>query len=244
MRHPFAIAACVLLVLTSCAKTKHEPITVLAASSLTQAFTDLGKQFRDKTSTEVKFDFAASSTLARQIADGAAADVFASAAEKDMDGLVAKKLVKAPKDFASNTLEIAVPKDNPKHIASLTDLGKAGTTVVLCASTVPCGRLADTVLGRAKVTVSHPSREDNVKAVLSKISLGEADAGIVYVSDITSAPSSVRGIPIPAASNAVTTYPIAVLSNAHQPSEASDFVSFVLSATGRSTLKRYGFTTP
>lgn len=244
MKRALSLAAGALLVLTSCAKTKHEPITVLAASSLTQPFTELGRLFHDKTSTEVRFSFAASSTLARQIADGETADVFASAAEKDMQGLVDKHLVATPEDFASNTLEIAVPKDNPKHVVSLADLGAAGTTVVLCASTVPCGRLADAVLGRAKVTVHGASREDNVKAVLSKISLGEADAGIVYVSDITSAPASVRGIPIPSAANAVTTYPIAVVSESRQSSEARDFASFVLSATGRSTLQRYGFNVP
>jgi molybdate transport system substrate-binding protein len=245
VRHVVALIIAALLTASCAASHGHEAaITVLAASSLTSSFTDLGHQFERKTSTRVQFNFAASSTLARQIGDGDGGDVFASASPKDMDPLVAKHLVEAPEVFASNTLEIAVPADNPKHVRSLADLGAPGSVIVLCAASVPCGRLADAVLARAHVTVTKPSREDNVKAVLSKVSLGEADAGIVYVSDVRSAPKSVTGIPVPAAQNAVTQYPIAVLTHANERAAARAFVSFVLSPAGRDTLRRYGFAVP
>ena len=236
----------VMILATACGRSSadHSTLTVFAAASLTGAFTDLGRQFRDQTNTNVTFNFAASSTLARQIADGSEADVFASAAEQDLDSLVAHHLAGKPSVFARNTLEIAVPKDNPKRVGGLADLGAAGATVVLCASSVPCGRLADAVLARAGVKPRTVSREDNVKAVLTKVALGEADAGLVYVSDVKTAPAGVRGIPIPAAQNAMTGYPIAVLSHSRHASAAESFVGFVLSDAGRKTLARYGFAAP
>jgi molybdate transport system substrate-binding protein len=220
-------------------------LSVLAASSLTGPFTEIGKQFHAAhPDVSVTFDFGASSTLAQQIQNGNSADVFASADLQNMQKVVAAHLAASPTTFGRNTLEIAVPRGNPKHVASLASLATPGTVVVLCASGVPCGKLADQVLARAGVHVTAASREDNVKAVLTKVSLGEADAGVVYVSDVKTAPASVAGVPIPSAQNAVTSYPIAVLKSSERKTTAREFVDFVTGPTGRATLARFGFLGP
>lgn len=217
-------------------------ITVLAASSLKEGFTALGKEFEAANpGSHVTFSFGSSSDLETQIEQGAPADVYASADTKNMDKLVkAGDASGAPQPFVKNKLEIAVEKGNPKHIASLADLAKSGTVVVLCDVSVPCGKFADQVLANAKVTVTPKSREANVKATLSKVELGEADAAVVYVSDVTSAGGKVEGVTIPDDVNVVTTLPVVVVKGSKQASVASAFVAFVV-AHASELVSKYGF---
>ena len=216
-------------------------INVLAASSLTNSFTALGQQFQAAhPGTKVDFSFGASSDLATQIEQGAPADVFASADESNMQKVVAAHdNAGAPTDFAKNRLEIAVEPGNPKHIQTLSDLTKPGTIVVLCDSTVPCGKFADEVLANAKVTLTPKSRELNVKATLSKVELGEADAAIVYVTDVKSS-GKVEGVPIPDAVNVLTTLPIVALKDSHHAALADAWVRFVITNEPE-LVSTYGF---
>ena len=216
-------------------------ITVLAASSLTKGFTALGSEFEAAhPGTKVTFDFGSSSDLATQIEQGAPADVFASADQKNMDTIVAKHENSGPPvDFVKNKLEIAVEKGNPMHIASLADLSKSGVVVVLCDPTVPCGKFADQALANAKVTVTPKSRELNVKATLSKVEMGEADAAIVYVSDVASS-GKVDGVTIPDDVNVETTLPIAALKGSKNAAAARAWVDFVV-AHNTELVNKYGF---
>jgi molybdate transport system substrate-binding protein len=216
-------------------------ITVLAASSLTKGFTALGAEFEAAhPGTKISFSFGSSSELENQIEQGAPADVFASADQKNMDKLVgAKANATGPVDFVKNELEIAVEKGNPKHIASLADLNKSGVIVVLCDPSVPCGKFADQVLANAKVTVTPKSREASVKATLSKVELGEADAAIVYVSDVASS-GKVDGVQIPDAVNVVTTLPVVTLKEAKNSALAQAWVAFVI-AHETELVDSYGF---
>lgn len=204
-------------------------LTVLAASSLTKAFTAFGARFEAANAgTVVQFSFGSSSQLATQIGQGAPADVFASADHKNMQTVVdAGDAVGTPTDFARNTLTIAVAPGNPKHIATLADLTRPGTIVVLCDTTAPCGKFADQVLTNAKVAVAPRSRELTAKATLAKVELGEADAAIVYVSDVASS-TKVTGVPIPAAVNVTTTLPIVRLRGAADAALADRFIAFVV----------------
>ena len=220
-------------------------ITVLAAASLTGSFTDLGKQFEAAhPGTKIVFSFGASSTLATQITSGAPADVFASASTKNMDTVVAAKAAAGPKPFAKNVMEIAVPPANPANITQLSDLAKPGVKVVLCAEAVPCGSTARKVFTNAKLTVTPVSNEADVKSTLSKVTLGEADAGIVYVTDVLAAGTKVKGITIPADLNASTSYPIATLTASKSPDLATAFLDYVLSTDGATVLTRAGFEKP
>jgi molybdate transport system substrate-binding protein len=220
-------------------------ITVLAAASLKEPFTAIGKAFRAANpGTTVNLNFGASSALAQQIVQGAPADVFASASQKNMQQVVDGEAANGAIAFARNTLEIAVPPDNPARIAALADLGRPAVKVVLCQPQVPCGALAQTVLGKAKVTVRPVSLEADVTSTLTKVELGEADAALVYVTDVTSAGSKVEGIEIPAGVNASTTYPIAALSGSTNADLAKAFVAYVLSGQGRAELTKAGFQAP
>jgi molybdate transport system substrate-binding protein len=236
--------ACVLLsaIVFAAACSHHKPgtITVFAASSLTEPFTALGKSYeKAHPGAKVKFNFGSSSTLATQILTGGEADVFASADEASMRRLLA--LVTSPQVFARNRLEIVVGRGNPKKIKKVSDLARRGVQVALCVKTAPCGKLAGQVLAKAKTKLRGASREENVKAVLTKVRLGEADAGLVYVTDVASAGKKVTGVKIPDASNAVAVYPIAILSDSPDPMDATGFVDFVLSASGRKQLVADGF---
>jgi molybdate transport system substrate-binding protein len=218
---------------------------VLAAASLTASFTRLGEQFEAAhPGTTVTFSFGASSSLATQIVQGAPADVFASASTTNMDQVVAAKAATAPAPFATNVMQIAVPPANPARITALADLARPGVKVVLCAEAVPCGSTARKVLAAAKVAVTPVSEEADVKATLTKVQLGEADAGIVYVTDVRAAGDKVEGVPIPADVNASTTYPIAALSAARNPALAAAFVAYVRSAEGAAVLGEAGFGAP
>lgn len=220
-------------------------ITVLAAASLTESFTKLGQQFEAAhPGTKVTFSFGASSTLATQITQGAPADVFASASPKNMDAVVTAKAAATSTTFAKNVPEIAVPSDNPAHIATVADLTRPGVKVALCADTVPIGALAEQVFTKAKVTVRPATIEADVKAVLTKVELGEVDAGIVYVSDVRAAGSKVKGIPIPADLNGSTRYPIATLTASENAALAQAFVDYVLSADGMAVITAAGFEKP
>ncbi|RZS90956.1 molybdate transport system substrate-binding protein [Motilibacter rhizosphaerae] len=220
-------------------------ITVLAAASLKESFTALGKQFEAANpGTKVVFSFGASSDLAAQVTNGAPADVFASASAKTMDTVVKAGKATSPEDFATNSMEIAVPRDNPAHVKTVADLARAGVKVALCQAQVPCGATAAKVFTNAKVTVEPVTLEADVKATLTKVSLGEVDAGVVYVTDVKAAGTKVLGVPIPAATNASTAYPLAVLKGAKNPGTAKAFEDFVLSDAGQQVLAAAGFEKP
>jgi molybdate transport system substrate-binding protein len=220
-------------------------LTVLAAASLTESFTKIGRQFEAAhPGTKVVLSFGASSTLATQITQGAPADVFASASKKNMDSVVAAKGATDPRIFAKNVMEIAVPPSNPAGVAQLSDLAKSSVKVVLCAAEVPCGSTARQVFANAGLTVTPVSNEADVKSTLAKVELGEADAGVVYVTDVTAAGTKVKGIAIPADVNASTSYPIAPLAASKNPDLAKAFVDYVLSPGGATVLSEAGFEKP
>jgi molybdate transport system substrate-binding protein len=217
-------------------------IKVFAAASLTAAFTELGQRYTAAEGTKVSFNFAGSQALATQIRQGAPADVFASADVPNMDKV--KDLVGTPQNFASNRLQIVVEQGNPKHVTGLKDLASSDLKVVLAAPEVPAGKYAAQILGKAGVTVTPVSQEDNVKAVVTKVALGEADAGIVYVTDVTAGGDKVEGVAIPKDQNVTATYPIATVKAGKAPDKAQAFIDLVLSDQGQQVLKQYGFLPP
>ncbi|MBL7489610.1 molybdate ABC transporter substrate-binding protein [Frankia sp. AgB1.9] len=220
-------------------------ITVLAASSLTGTFTDLGKSFEAAhPGVTVKFSFGASSTLATQINSGAPADVFASASTKNMTQVTDQHNAANPTTFATNEAEIAVPPSNPQHIATIEDLAKPGVKVALCQAAVPCGVVAHSAFDKAKITVKPVTEGPDVKSVLTTVELGEVDAGVVYKTDVLAAGSKVLGVEIPENENASTAYPIAALTASKNKAVADAFVAYVLSATGRTVLTKAGFAQP
>lgn len=222
------------------------PVTVLAAASLTSAFRDLGTRFEtEHPGVKVDLSFAGTSTLVAQVEQGAPGDVFASADQPNMQKLQAAGLLATHANtFARNRLAIVVAAGNPKGIRSLPDLARRGLVVVLCDPSVPCGRYALQSFAKAGVTVTPASRETDVKAVISKVSLGEADAGIVYMTDIKAGGSKVQGVDIPDADNVVASYPIALLAESKNGSAAKAFIDFVLSSDGQRVLQAHGFLSP
>jgi molybdate transport system substrate-binding protein len=221
-------------------------IVVFAAASLSDAFTELGAAFTAATpDAEVTFNFAGSSDLAAQIAEGAPADVFVSADLSNMTKLTdANKHGSEPIVFTTNLAQIVVEAGNPQGIVGVADLAREDLVVIACAPEVPCGRYAQQVLDRAGVAAELDSLEENVRAVVSKVALGEADAGIVYVTDVIAAGDAVEGVDIPTVVNVVAEYPIVVTSESGNPTGARAFVDFVLSAEGQTTLESYGFVSP
>jgi molybdate transport system substrate-binding protein len=221
-------------------------LTISAATSLTTPFKTIGDDFKKANPkvTEVKFSFDSSSTLATQIQGGAPADGFASADEANMTKLTSANLIAgSPQVFARNRLTIVVKKGNPKGVKTLADLATAGT-ISLCGSDVPCGKYADQILQTAGVTIptGNITRGQNVKATLGAVADGDADAGIVYVTDVTG--DKVEAVVIPDAQNAVAVYPIAtVKASTNQPTMQA-FVAYVLSPAGQATLKAAGFLPP
>ena len=218
-------------------------VTVLAAASLTKTFTEIAKEFESQhQGAKVALSFGGSSDLVSQIQQGAPADVFASADEANMAKLTGDHLEASdPVDFASNTLEIATPPGNPAGIASFADLDKAGVNVVVCAPEVPCGAAAQKAEAATGVTIHPVSEEESVTDVLAKVSSGEADAGLVYVTDVAAAGDSVVGVPFPESSDIVNTYPIVALKDSSHADLAQELVDLVLSDTGQGILEEAGF---
>jgi molybdate transport system substrate-binding protein len=221
-------------------------LTVYAASSLTDAFTTIGKDFeRAHDGVHVELSFGGSADLVAQLQQGAPADVFAAADTANMQKLTDEGLQAGePEEFATNILEIAVPPDNPAGVRGLPDLAKDGVKVVVCAPEVPCGAAAQRVEQDAGVTLHPVSEEQAVTDVLGKVTSGEADAGLVYVTDVRGAGGAVKGIPFPEARNAVNTYPIVALKDSDHAELAQQLVDFVLGDQGRSVLADAGFGKP
>jgi molybdate transport system substrate-binding protein len=258
-RHLTVATALAALALTACGSsasstatavsspsdTAAGSITVFAASSLKEAFTQIGKDYEAAhPGATVTFNFGASSTLATQITQKAPADVFASASRKTMDTVTAAGAASGVKVFAVNTMEIATPPNPSTAVSSLADLAKPGVKVVICQKDVPCGAAAAKLFTQNTLTVTPVSEEVDVKAVLSKVVLGEADAGIVYVTDVLAAGSKVVGVPIPADKNVTTKYPIAPITGSANAATAQAFVDYVLSAAGQKVLIAAGFASP
>jgi len=218
-------------------------IHVFAAASLTASFNALGISFHQANpGVGVDFNYAGTPTLVTQIEQGAPADVFASADTTNMDKLTADGFAPgASKVFARNQLEIVVAPGNPKGIKGLADLAKAGVIYISEAPTVPAGKYSLQALASAGVKVTPKSLETSVTAVISKIELGEADAGIVYTTDVKAAGSKVQGVEIPAANNVIATYPIVTVKGTKSADVANAFINYVLSPTGQSTLATFGF---
>lgn len=221
-------------------------LTVSAAASLTGTFTELAATFEAADpGVEVVLNFAGSSDLSSQILNGAPADVFASANNAQMQvvsdaGLVAGE----PEIFVTNRLQIAVPTGNPGGVAAFADLANPELTLVVCAPQVPCGAATETIEENTGVVLTPVSEEPDVRSVLSKVTSGEADAGLVYVTDVISAEGEVDGVDFPEADAALNEYPIAALAGAPEPELAAAFVELVRSAEGAAVLEAAGFGTP
>jgi molybdate transport system substrate-binding protein len=246
----FALSACS----GSSAATAPRTLTVFAAASLTDAFTETGKAFEAAhAGITVTFNFGGSQNLRTQIEQGAPADVFASANAKEMDALITGNLVTAdrPKIFLANQLVLIVPKENPAGIKSMQDLAQPGLKLVLAAEEVPAGRYARQILEnlnslygadyKDNVLANVVSNEDNIRQAVTKVQLGEADASIVYVSDAVAVPD-LQKIEIPADMNVIAEYPIASLANTKNSDLANAFIDYVLSPAGQAILEKWGFT--
>ena len=227
--------------LMSCGVANPTTVTVFAAASLQPAFDMIAKDVRSNNNLQVSYSYAGTQTLTSQLTQGAQADVFASADAAHMTTLQNAGLIAGTsKVFARNRLEIAVAKGNPKGIHGLADLARSGLVVVLADPSVPAGKYAQQALAKAGVNVKPASLELQVTAVLSKVALGEADAGIVYVSDIVTS-GKVDGIAIPASQNVIAEYPIAKLAAATNNGGADAFIAYVVSPAGQSLLVAAGF---
>ncbi|WP_240793758.1 MULTISPECIES: molybdate ABC transporter substrate-binding protein [unclassified Arthrobacter] len=221
----------------------QETLTVFAAASLKTSFTELAERFgKENPGTSVTLSFAGSADLATQISQGAPADVFASADDRNMAKLQDAGLVDGdPRDFATNTLAIAVQAGNPAGIGSFADLARSGTKLVMCARQVPCGAAAAAVEQQTGTDLSPVSEENSVADVLGKVTSGEADAGLVYVTDVRAAGGKVENIPFPEAAGAVNTYPIATLAGSRHKAAAAKFLELVTGPGGREILAAAGF---
>jgi molybdate transport system substrate-binding protein len=221
-------------------------LNVFAAASLTDVFTDFGDQLeKDDPDLDVVFNFAASSALATQIAQGAPADVFASANEAQMK-VVTDTGVQAddPTIFTENVLEIAVPKGNPAKVTGLADFANPDLTLAVCAPDVPCGAAAEKVFETAGIDAQPDTQEEDVKAALTKVQLGEVDAALVYATDVIAAGDDVEGIEFPETEKAINKYPVCTLTAAPNPDAAQAFVDLVNSDDGQQALVDAGFRAP
>lgn len=256
-----ALAVAAALALTGCASNDTAPaatptetatvstlsgsLTISAAASLKAAFDELATEFEDANpGVDIQpINYDGSSTLATQIIEGAPVDVFASADEKNMQKVVDAGLATEPQLFATNVLTLVVPKGNPGGVTGLADLANADLNIVLCAAEVPCGAASATLLQNAGVTASVDSYEQNVTAVLTKVASGEADAGLVYVTD-AKITTDVETVDTEGADDVVNKYPIVTLTGAMKPEAAEAFVAFVLSDHGQRVLSGLGFGAP
>lgn len=215
-------------------------ITILADASLTDSFNEIGKAFEAANpAVHLRFSYDVSSTLATRINSGAPADVLASADDANMLKVTAAGNAPRPQTFVRNVLEIVVRKGNPKGIQKLVDFNRSDVVYVLCAVGVPCGTYGKQALDRVGVTRAPASYEPNTKRVAIKVTSGQADAGIIYLTDVKAAAAD--GVAIPEDQNIVATYPIAVLKQSSHPDVARAFVDYVLSPPGQATLAKYGF---
>lgn len=235
-----------LLVLAGCGAGGAEEdrrLTVFAAASLTTAFEEIADEFEaSHPEVDVELVLGGSSDLVAQITEGAPADVFASADEATMANLVSAGLAATePRPFATNTLRIAVPPGNPAGVEELADLARPGLRLVVCAPEVPCGAATREVAARAGVGLSPVSEEQSVTDVLGKVTSGEADAGVVYRTDVRAAGDAVAGISFPESSSVVNLYPVATVAGSEEPDLAQQFVDLVAGETGQSILRRAGF---
>ena len=221
-------------------------IVVFAAASLKPAFTQISQQFKtDNPGSGVDFDFGGSSELATQLTQGATADVFASADTAQMETVTRAGLLAGnPTNFASNTLVIVTAPANPKNIGSLADLAKPGLSVVICQKPVPCGSATQRIEDKPRVRLNPVSEELSVTDVLNKVTTGQADAGLVYVTDAHSAGTKVTTVNFPEAAGAVNVYPIGVLKKAPKATLAQKFVALVTSDAGEQILAQSGFAKP
>ncbi|MEU2349625.1 molybdate ABC transporter substrate-binding protein [Modestobacter sp. NPDC049651] len=262
MRKPLGVLLALPLVLAGCGGSSTDDgaagaasssaddvtgnLTVFAAASLTGVFGDLGKQLeQEHPGLTVTFNFAGSQALATQLTQGAPADVFASANQAQMDVVTKAGLPAAePTTFTENALEIAVPKGNPGKVTGLADFAKPDLTLAVCAPSVPCGAAAEQVFNAAGITAQPDSEEEDVKAALTKVQLGEVDAALVYATDVEAAGSDVEGIEFPEAGKAVNTYPITTLEAAPNAAAAKAFVDLVEGPEGQQALQAAGFRAP
>lgn len=254
MKHIAVLAAAALILAGCAAQPEATPtptptpdplsgtVTVFAAASLTESFDQLEAAFEAAhPNVDVVLNYGGSSALATQIVEGAPADVFAAASPATMKTVTDAGLAADPTDFATNVLELAVPAGNPGNVTGLADLANPDLAIVLCAVEVPCGAAAQKVFDATGIVPSVDSYEQDVKAVLTKVELGEADAGLVYVTDVQAAGDAVEGIEFPESSDAVNVYPIATITDTDA---AAAFLAFVLSAEGQAVLAAAGFGAP
>ncbi len=235
-----AVAAC-----SSGEETVEGEVLVSAAASLTDAFGEIETVFEEANpDVDVVLNLGPSSGLREQIIEGAPADVFASANTSNMDQVVEAGEAADPEIFVTNLLQIAVPAGNPGGVTGLADFARDELLIGLCAEEVPCGDFAREALANAGFTPIIDTNEPDVRALLTKVEAGELDAGITYVTDVTSTGGTVDGVDIPGDENVVAEYPIAVLTNAPNPDAAAAFVAFVLSDEGQAILNGYGFASP
>lgn len=250
MRRQLVVAAAAAALLGACgAQSGGAPpsdgLTVFAAASLTETFTELGEAFEaDNPGVTVTFSFGGSSSLAQQIVAGAPADVFAAASVATMDVVDDAGKALDPVVLVRNRLQIAVPPGNPGDVTGLADFGDPDRTIALCAPEVPCGAAAVQVLQAAGVTPAPDTLERDVKAALSKVRLGEVDAALVYRTDVLAAGSRVEGIDVPEAAEVVSEYPVTVLADAPNPESAQAFVDFLGSPEAREVFADAGFELP
>nr|WP_183785384.1 molybdate ABC transporter substrate-binding protein [Prauserella sediminis] len=238
------VLACLLIAATVACGSEGRTLNVFAAASLTEPFGELERAFEQRHSdVDVRLNLAGSSTLASQIAEGAPADVFASANEAVMAD-AASDMAGEPEPFATNRLTIAVPSGNPAGIEDFGDLAGGDATVVVCQPQVPCGAAAGRLAELTGTTLRPASEEQDVKDVLNKIVTGEADAGLVYTTDVRAADGKLDEVPVPEASRAANRYPIAVTGRAAEPELAAEFRDLVLGEDGRRVLSKAGFGTP
>ncbi len=221
-------------------------LTVFAAASLTDVFTDLGGELRaENPGLVVRFSFAGSSGLATQIVQGAPADVFASANEEQMQVVTEEgRTAGEPEVFTTNELQIVVPAGNPAGVSGLEDFARGDLALALCAPEVPCGSAARDVFDAAGVTPEPDTYEEDVRAALTKVEIGELDAALVYASDVIAAGDDVAGIGFPEAADAVNRYPVCVLTDARNPAAADAFIALVRSGAGQRALADAGFRAP
>ena len=251
---PVAIAASSAFWIAPVSGQQGANLTVFAAASLTDSFSEIGKAFDTKSGSKINFQFAGSQVLRTQLENGAKADVYASANSAQFDPLVKAGLISSGSIFTKNRLVVIVPKKGIGNVKTLADLGKPGVKLVIADKAVPVGQYARQIfdaLGKsntlganytARVLKNIVSEETNVRQVALKVQLGEADAGVVYTTDVTpSLASSVIQIAIPARYNIIAKYPIGVLKGSSNQGAATAFTDFVLSSEGQSILNKWGF---